>query len=103
MFNHLFRLILHWTGADDTSGLQYGFWSGFGSDLMELALIGYIWQALNCHASRCYRLGLHHVQGTPYRVCRKHHPVLKGKVSWELIHLAHHKAIKEGIKNGRRS
>lgn len=37
-------MILHWflhyTGSDNVSGPWYGFFSGFGSDLTELALLG---------------------------------------------------------------
>jgi hypothetical protein len=36
----------HWlevhTGMDNDSGLYYGFWSGFGSDLTEFGVIGVI-------------------------------------------------------------
>jgi hypothetical protein len=51
------------------TGPWYGFWSGFGSDLTELGLIGMIWRAVNCHERSCLRLG-HHYQGQV--VCHKH-------------------------------
>jgi hypothetical protein len=28
----------------------------------------------NCHETWCWRLGKHPIEGTPYVVCRKHHP-----------------------------
>ncbi len=70
--------MLHWflhiTGADNTSGVWYGFWSGFGSDLLEFTIVGTVWRKLNCHIKGCYRIGLHKVEGTPYITCKRHHP-----------------------------
>ena len=69
--------ILHMLGVDDVSGRWYGFWSGFGSDIGELAIIGgliTIARHHNCHQPGCWRLGRHHIEGTEYVVCRKHHP-----------------------------
>ena len=59
--------ILYWLGIDDTAGRPYAFWSGFGSDLGELAIVGAIWHHLNCHQDGCWRIARHRV---PY--CRKH-------------------------------
>jgi hypothetical protein len=70
--------LLHWlavhTGTIDEPGPYYGFWSGFGSDLGELALLAAVatfWRKHNCHQSRCWRLGRHTVDGTPW--CNRHH------------------------------
>ena len=48
--------VQHWlavhTGTVNEAGPYYGFWSGFGSDLGELALIGAVYGMLrkhNCH------------------------------------------------------
>jgi hypothetical protein len=62
-----------------TAGSRWNlFWGGIGSCLSEFAILGIVWHKLNCHAKGCYRVGLHHVDGTPYITCRKHHPVHPG-------------------------
>lgn len=69
--------LLHVLGVDDVSGRWYGFWSGAGSDLGELAIIGGLASVArkhNCHVRRCWRVGRHPVEGTGYVVCRRHHP-----------------------------
>jgi hypothetical protein len=69
--------LAHVLGLDNLSGPFYGFWSGVGSDLGELTIIGAaasIYWRHTCHVKRCYRIGRHPVQGTPHVVCRKHHP-----------------------------
>ncbi len=71
----LWHLFLHWTGSDNVSGPYYGFWSGFGSDLGEVALLGSmiaLFRHRNCNVKGCWRLG--HIDpehGHP--ACRKHH------------------------------
>lgn len=84
------------TGSNNTSGVWYGFWSGFGSDLGEVAIIGAgigIFRKHNCHVQGCWRIGKHPVEGTPYIVCRKHHPgISQEKVSFSTVKQAHKKA-----------
>lgn len=66
--------LLHWIGVDNETGHAYAFWSGFGSDLGEVALIGAIFGAYHrhaCHEPRCWRVGRHTVDGTPW--CNHHH------------------------------
>jgi hypothetical protein len=61
------------------SGPRYAFWSGAGSDLGELTLIGAVIVAvrrINCHDKGCWSIVTHPVDGTPFKACRKHHPVL---------------------------
>ncbi len=72
---------MHWLahilGLDDLSGPWYGWWSGAGSDLSEVAIIGgmaSIVRRHNCHAHRCWRVGRLPIEGQPWTVCRKHHP-----------------------------
>jgi hypothetical protein len=75
-----------------TAGSRWSlFWGGIGSCLSEFAILGIVWHKLNCHAKGCYRIGLHHVEGTPYITCRKHHPVHPGSrpATAEEIALAH--------------
>jgi len=79
-----------------TAGSRWNlFWGGIGSCLSEFAILGIVWHKLNCHARGCYRIGLHHVEGTPYITCRKHHPVHPGSRSAtsEQIAQAHAAAI----------
>jgi hypothetical protein len=91
----------HWflqvTGTADTSGKWYAFWSGFGSDLGELALIGGLATFVhreNCASKGCWRLGLHPYEkdGVTHRLCRKCHPALQGKRHTREEFLIHHRA-----------
>ncbi len=94
-------VFLHWlavhTGTVNESGPYYGFWSGFGSDLGEVAIIGSVLGVLrhhNCHVKGCFRLG-RPVEGTPYIACPRHHPAHKSKrrgVELEHIHEMFHAA-----------
>lgn len=86
--------LAHWTGLTDASGPIYAFYSGIGSDLMEFAMLATAWHKLNCHVEHCYRLGLHHVEGTPYTTCRKHHPSIGRRITREHIKLVSKKEIK---------
>jgi hypothetical protein len=61
--------------------IYYNFWSGFGSDLGEATLISAVWvgvytgvRKVNCHTKSCWRIGHHPLDGTPYVLCRHHHP-----------------------------
>lgn len=72
-------MIWHWiltvTGANNTSGTWYGFWSGFGSDLTEFVIFaGFIklYRHHNCTIKGCPRIGHHPIDGTPYKTCHKH-------------------------------
>jgi hypothetical protein len=55
-------------------GNGYAWWSGAGSDLSELALLGALfaaWRHHTCHRQGCWKLGHRHPQhGWPS--CRKH-------------------------------
>lgn len=69
--------VAHFFGLDNLSGPYYGFWSGIGSDIGEITLIGAalsIWWKHECHVKGCHRVVRHPVAGTPHVVCRKHHP-----------------------------
>jgi hypothetical protein len=68
--------LLHVLGTDNLSGPEYGWWSGAGSDLSELAIVGALVGLLrhrNCEVRRCWRLGRHQTAAGRH-VCRKHHP-----------------------------
>lgn len=79
---------MHWLahvlGLDNLSGPWYGFWSGSGSDLGELAIVGALVTEIrkhNCHEPRCLRVGRFPVEGTPFITCRHHHPAPPGRGS----------------------
>jgi len=64
----------HFLGMDNLSGAHYGFWSGAGSDISELAILGFVYGMVrkhNCHSRGCWRIGRHLVDGTPW--CNRHH------------------------------
>lgn len=93
---------MHWLshvlGMDNLSGPFYGWWSGAGSDIGEVVLIGgfaHWYRSRTCHVDHpkfCWRPGAHPVDGTPYRVCKKHHPRVPDKVTAAHIVTAHRKA-----------
>jgi hypothetical protein len=78
---HLVRTIWWWievhTGTVNESGPYYGFFSGFGSDLSEIALLGFIigmYHRHNCAVPHCPRIAhkKFEVEGTHQRTCHKH-------------------------------
>jgi hypothetical protein len=64
------------------SGPWYAFWSGFGSDLGEYAIVvtllghtAMAWRTGTCHRYWwCWRHPHYLLEGTPYKLCRVHHP-----------------------------
>jgi hypothetical protein len=108
--------VSHWlavhTGTDDLSGSWYGFWSGFGSDLAEIGLIGavatgvyQIVRKYNCHEPHCWRVGTHPAAGGQFLLCYRHHPEFLGKrPTHEMIerlhrdHVAHTAALHDKIE-----
>jgi hypothetical protein len=86
--------LLHAFGLDDGSGAWYLFWSGIVGDLALFGTLFVLLRRLNCHASGCWRIGIHHVVGTPFVTCRKHHPAVPtGKVSAEHIARVHQDVV----------
>ncbi len=85
--------------------LYYNFWSGFGSDLGEATLISAVGvgvytgvRKVQCHTKGCWRIGHHPLEGTPYILCRHHHPdVPNHGATHEQILMEHrkHKLAKE--------
>jgi len=89
------------TGTVNESGPFYGFFSGFGSDLSEVAILGGLIAVVrkhNCEVRGCWRLG-RHATAAGHHVCRAHHPD---------DHLTHqdvldaHAAARPGLKTLRR-
>lgn len=84
-------LLVH-TGTVNEAGPWYAWWSGFASDIGEFAIIGGLVAAYkkhNCHVSGCWRIARHPVEGTPYIVCRKHHPTVPKDVTVEHVAQVH--------------
>jgi hypothetical protein len=72
--------LAHLLGIDNEAGRWYAFWSGFGSDMSEVTLIGLAFGAYhrhNCHQRRCWRIGRHTVGGSPW--CDRHHEAARGE------------------------
>jgi hypothetical protein len=74
-------LALHTGTLHGGPDLYYNFWSGFGADLGEVTLITAVAlgvytgvRKVNCHTKGCWRIGHHALEGTPYILCKKHHP-----------------------------
>jgi hypothetical protein len=71
--------VLVFFGVLDEAGPGYGFWSGFGSIIVQPSIVVGIVLYLrhrNCHVKGCYRIGrLKHTQdGQEYLLCKRHHP-----------------------------
>ena len=95
------RPVDHWlgvyTGTINEAGPYYGFWSGFGADLSEFAIIGVVGTAIyqlvkrfNCHEPGCWRVGTHGAAEGQFLLCYRHHPDFHGKKpTHELIEQIH--------------
>ncbi len=103
-----FDVVRHWlalhTGTLHGGPDQYyNFWSGFGSDLGEATLISAVGvgvytgaRKVNCHTKGCWRIGHHPLDGTPYILCRHHHPNVPSKGASHEHILEQHRKYKEG-------
>ena len=93
--HHLWAWIMHATGSDNVSGPEYGFWSGFGSDLALIAaavsfpVVQY--RRHNCQVRGCWRIGRHEFtdpEGVKRALCWHHHPaVSRRQLTREHLHL----------------
>jgi hypothetical protein len=75
----VWHAILDFFGVVDEGGKGYGFWSGIGSDIGEVAIIGAVigmYRRHSCHVDSCWRIGRHPVDGTGFVTCRRHHPTI---------------------------
>ena len=95
--------ILH--GGPD---VYYNFWSGFGSDLGEATLISAVGigvytgvRKVNCHTRGCWRIGHHALEGTPYILCRHHHPGVPSRGATHEHILEQHRKYKEAQDGAR--
>ena len=111
-----FAALRHWfalhTGTlHGGPDVYYNFWSGFGSDLGEATLISAVCigvytgvRKVNCHTKGCWRIGHHQLDGTPYILCKHHHPHVPNRgATHDQILIQHHQYMveKEVEKRGR--
>jgi hypothetical protein len=112
-----FAFLRHWTAIhtgtvySTSNPIYYNFWSGFGSDLGEATLLSAVSVGVytgvrkaNCHTKGCWRIGHHPLEGTPYHLCRHHHPDVPTKgASHEQIMQLHfkHKEAQRAAISGR--
>lgn len=84
-------------GIVNEAGPYYAFWSGFGSDLAEISILGAIGTAVyqlvkkfNCHQPGCWRIGNHPAAAGQFMLCYRHHPDYRGqRPGAELIERMH--------------
>ena len=108
-----FAAVRHWLALHTGTlhggpDLYYNFWSGFGSDLGEATLITAVGigvytgvRKVNCHTKGCWRIGHHALEGTPYILCRHHHPGVPTKGASHEHILEQHRKFKEVKGPGR--
>jgi hypothetical protein len=71
------------------TGQGYAFTSSLGSTFFIGSFFALAYRKLNCHQDRCWRIGKHKVDGTPYITCKKHHPAIPAKITADHIATAH--------------
>jgi hypothetical protein len=99
-FRHWFAL--HTGTIHGGPDVYYNFWSGFGSDLGEATLISAVClgvytgvRKVNCHTKGCWRIGHHPLEGTPFILCKHHHPHVPNHGATHEEILAAHRRFKE--------
>ena len=94
---HAIGAWIYWFFGFSGSGSHYGFWSGAGSDVGELAILGAVVgmsRKHNCGVKGCWRLGVRQVHGTEHVVCHRHHP--RPRPTAESIAADHANATQQG-------
>lgn len=101
-------LALHTGTLHGGPDVYYNFWSGFGSDLGEATLISAVGigvytgvRKVNCHTKGCWRIGHHQLEGTPYILCRHHHPGVPTKGASHEHILEQHRKFQESQRDAR--
>jgi hypothetical protein len=107
-----FDVVRHWIALHTGTlhggpDLYYNFWSGFGSDLGEATLISAVGigvytgaRKVNCHTKGCWRIGHHPLGGTPYILCKHHHPDVPTKGASHEHILQEYRKYKEAQRTG---
>ncbi len=108
-----FAAVRHWLALHTGTlhggpDVYYNFWSGFGSDFGEATLISAVGigvytgvRKVNCHTKGCWRIGHHPLDGTPYILCRHHHPDVPTRGASHEHILEQHRRHKEAEKAAR--
>lgn len=97
------HLLEQWLGLNNLSGPVYGFWSGFGSDITEFAILGTLVGIYRHHkCATCFRIGHYPVEETPYKTCHKHatldsHAIITTQHAQK--HPEQHKLFKKRARN----
>lgn len=70
-----------------SNGQNYAFFSGIGPMMLTGAgmstIIGSMWHAHNCHQDKCWNIGKHKVNGTPW--CNLHHEAARHEKTTEQL------------------
>jgi hypothetical protein len=53
-------------------------WVELATVITLIAFVIGAYRKINCHEPGCWRISKHHVEGTPYVTCHRHHPGLAG-------------------------
>lgn len=92
----MWSALLYFLGVRGEGGNPwYDFHSGFASYLTATGIWSGIFIAYRkhiCHVHRCWRISRHLVAGTPYVVCRKHHPAVDSAPTADDVAIAHQAA-----------
>jgi hypothetical protein len=82
----IIHFIIHFFGCDYTAAygvfVPYDFWSGVSGSFLSAAIaVGVSWYVSHtCHDSwRCLRYGRYSAAGGTFKLCRHHHPDLRGQ------------------------
>jgi hypothetical protein len=62
------------SGTSNSASRAYDFWSGIGGLITIVGGLVAFYRVHNCHVRLCPWLAHHAVEGTPYKVCLRHHP-----------------------------
>jgi hypothetical protein len=101
MHAHFIHDLLHWlsvhtgTSIKPSPSVYYNFWSGFGSDIGEVVIIGgmvHFARNHNCGVKGCWRFHRYEydMDGVIHKVCRHHHPKLGKDHLLTHLHLLEH-------------
>jgi hypothetical protein len=91
ILSHLWHWFEVHTGTVNESGPYYGFWSGFGSDIGEITLLGAViagMKHLNCHNKGCPWPG-RHTTSEGYKLCKRCISKSRDELTLHKIHEDH--------------
>lgn len=88
-------LWFHLLGGDGQSFYDYN--SSWVSNSTIVVAVVIFYRKHTCHAKGCWRISKHAVEGTPWIVCRKHHPTASNSApTVDQIHADHRVATIAG-------